>query len=134
MVRSPPAKPGDLKSLKSIAGWGRSPEEAWQPTQDSCLENLMDRGAWRATAHGAAESDTPERLSTHSVCLVLRWTLDMAGLVLTKSQHEIQSVAGEPGHLGSNPISAASWLCDTGQALKNSLKSPGQQGDQTSQP
>ena len=25
--------------------------KAWQPIQYSCLENLMDRGAWRATVH-----------------------------------------------------------------------------------
>ena len=27
------------------------------PLQYSCLENPMDRGAWRATIHGVAESD-----------------------------------------------------------------------------
>ena len=26
----------------------------WQPTQYSCLENPMDRGAWQAIAHGIA--------------------------------------------------------------------------------
>ena len=35
-----------------IAGSGRSPGEGkGNPLQYSCLENPMDRGAWRATVH-----------------------------------------------------------------------------------
>ena len=30
----------------------------WQPTPYSCLENPMDRGAWWATVHGVAKSQT----------------------------------------------------------------------------
>ena len=43
----------------SIPGWGRSPGEGnGNPLQYSCLENPMDRAAWRATVHEVSESQT----------------------------------------------------------------------------
>ena len=43
----------------SIPGSGRSPGEGNDnPLQYSCLENPMDRGAWRATVHGVENSQT----------------------------------------------------------------------------
>ena len=43
----------------SIPGLERSPgEENGNPLQYSCLENPMDRGAWWATVHGVAKSQT----------------------------------------------------------------------------
>ena len=50
-----------------IPGLGRSPGEGnSNPLQYSCLENSMDRGAWWATEHGLAKSQT--RLSNlHSL-------------------------------------------------------------------
>ena len=45
--------------LGSIPGSGRFPGEGnGNPLQYSCLENPMDRGAWRATVHGVAKSRT----------------------------------------------------------------------------
>ena len=45
--------------LGSIPGSGRSPGEGnGNPLQYSCLENPMDRGAWRAIVHGVAKSRT----------------------------------------------------------------------------
>ena len=43
----------------SIPGLGRSPGEGnGNPFQYSCLENPMDGGAWWATVHGVAKSQT----------------------------------------------------------------------------
>ena len=43
--------------LGSIPGSGRSPgKRNGYLLQYSCLENLMDRGAWQATVHGVAKS------------------------------------------------------------------------------
>ena len=42
-----------------IPGLGRcSGEGNGNPLQYSCLENPMDRGAWQATVHGVAKSQT----------------------------------------------------------------------------
>ena len=45
--------------LGSTPGSGRSPEEGnGNPLQYSSLGNPMNRGAWRATVHGAANIQT----------------------------------------------------------------------------
>ena len=49
-IKNLPANAGDAGSIPE---WGRSPGEGkGNPLQSSCLENPMDRGAWRATGHG----------------------------------------------------------------------------------
>ena len=60
VVRNPPANAGDVRDTGSIPGLGRSPGGGnGDPLQYSCLENLMDRGAWWAIVHGGyKESDT----------------------------------------------------------------------------
>ena len=56
MVKNLPANEGDMVL---IPGSGRYPgEENGTPLQSSCLENSMDSGAWRATAHGVPKSRT----------------------------------------------------------------------------
>ena len=49
MVKNLPVKAGDAGDSGLIPGSGRSAEEEnGYPLQYSCLENSMDRGAWRA--------------------------------------------------------------------------------------
>ena len=54
--------------LDSIPGLGRSPGEGnGHPLQYSCLENPMNRGAWRATVHGVTKGRTGLSHFTHKV-------------------------------------------------------------------
>ena len=52
VVKNLPTYVGDKRDEGSIPGLGRSPGgEHGNLLQYSCLENPMDRGAWRATIH-----------------------------------------------------------------------------------
>ena len=59
VVKNLPANAGDVRDAGSISGSGRSPGGGHgNPFQSSCLENLMDRGAWRAVVLRVAKSQT----------------------------------------------------------------------------
>ena len=59
VVKNPPANAGEKRATGSIPGSGRSPGgEHGNLPHYSCLENPMDRGAWRATVHEVAKSQT----------------------------------------------------------------------------
>ena len=61
MEKNPSASKGDVRDAGWIAVLGRSPGAGHgNPLQYLCLENTMDRGAWRATVQRDAESDTTE--------------------------------------------------------------------------
>ena len=66
MVKNLPANAGDAGL---IPGSGISSREGnGNPLQYSCLENPMDRGAWRATVDRVTKSPTQlKRYSTHSI-------------------------------------------------------------------
>ena len=77
VVKNPPANAEDAKETWV---WSQDAKEtwvekipwrrAWHPLQYSCLENPMDRGAWRAAVQGVAKSET--WLSTLSICCSLK--------------------------------------------------------------
>ena len=57
-VNNPPAMQ-ETQETGSILGLERSPGEGnGNPFQYSCLVNARDRGAWQATIHGVAKSQT----------------------------------------------------------------------------
>ena len=62
MVKNPYANAGDVRDTRDVGstpGLGRFPGEGHgNPLQYSCLENPMDRGAWRVTAHGVRTEAT----------------------------------------------------------------------------
>jgi len=59
VVKNLPENARDIRDMDSIPGLGRSPGGGnGNPLQYSCLENPMDRGAWKATVHRVTKSQT----------------------------------------------------------------------------
>ena len=57
VVKNLPASAGGVRDEGSIPGLGRSPGGGHgNPLQYSCLEDPMDRGAWRSTVHWVAKN------------------------------------------------------------------------------
>ena len=59
LVKNLATNAGDARDASSIPELGRSPGEGHgNPLQYSCLENPMDKGAWKAMFHRFAKSWT----------------------------------------------------------------------------
>ena len=59
VVKKPPANAGDVRDAGSIPVLGRSSGGGnGNPRQYFCLENSMDKGAWRPTVHRVTKSLT----------------------------------------------------------------------------
>ena len=58
MVKNPPANVGNARDMGLIPALGRSPGVGnGNPLQYSCLENSMDREAWRTTVCGSTKTE-----------------------------------------------------------------------------
>ena len=59
MIENTPVNAGTVGDEDSVPGWERSPGGGnGNPLQYSCQDNPMDKGAWRATVHGVAKTQT----------------------------------------------------------------------------
>ena len=95
------AQVGDFRAEGLVLGLGRSPGGGHgNPLQDSCLENTMDRGAWRAAVHEVTVSQkqlkwvstrTRNWLETHSQPQIY-WIRSIIGgpqkIIFTSSPHD----------------------------------------------
>ena len=93
VVRNPTTNAGDIKDEGSIPRLGRYPGgRHGNPLQYSCLENPTDRGAWWATVHMVAESDTTEATShththIHIMAILTGVVLICISLVISGFEH-----------------------------------------------
>ena len=95
LVKNPPANAGDIGDTGSISGLGRSPGGGnGNPLQYPCLENPMDRGAWRATVYGVAKRWT--RLSIWATHTYFFWAslMSQTGKNLPAIQADQSSIPG----------------------------------------
>ena len=58
VVKNPPANAGDIRDADSVPGLGRYPGGGRATHSSILAENPMDRGAWLATVHRVAQSQT----------------------------------------------------------------------------
>ena len=106
VIKNPPPNAGGEKDMGLTPGSGRSPGRGnGNQLQYSCLENPMDRGAWQATVHGVARSQTrPKRLSTHIHILGFLGGSD--GKEFACKARDLDSIPGlgrSPGEVNGNP-------------------------------
>ena len=83
LVKNLPANAEDARDVVSIPWLGPSlGVQNGNPLQYSCLENSMDRGAWQASVHGVAKSQTWLSMQTTSLEIV---SVTLTSLLVSQS-------------------------------------------------
>ena len=93
----------------SIPGPRRSPGEGnGNPIQYSWLENPVDGGAWQATVHGVAKSQTRLSDFTFSIC----WSAALQSTISPLHTNEIssKSMFGSPTKLARYPTNTIGYI------------------------
>ena len=110
VIKNPLVKEGDVRYTGSIPELGRSSREGnGNPLQYSCLENPLNRGAWRAIVHGVAKSQTQvkghsthahgqESLRKSGVALRVNKKVQTAGLWCNLINNRMISVSFQANH------------------------------------
>ena len=114
-VKNPPTSAGDVSDMGSIPGSGRSSGGGYSnPLQYSCLENLMDRGAWWATIHRVTQSQTQLKwLSTAQQTTFCSFSLHCGEKAMTTHSSTLAwriPWTEEPGRLQSMGSQSLTWL------------------------
>ena len=118
VVKNPPVNAGDTKDIGIIPESERCPGGGnGNPLQYSCLENAMDREAWRATVHGW------QRVRHDYACvhwaynkLVIKGSIHSWMRVLVTSSSKQPGPAGRWRESRMNARGKRCWTSDAGSA------------------
>ena len=79
VLKNTPVNAEAVRDVCSLPGSGRSPGEGnGNPLLYSCLENLIDRGAWQATVHSVTKSGH-DWATKHTHIFLKNWNLSLLG-------------------------------------------------------
>ena len=118
--------------MDSILGSGRFPGGGYgKPLQYFCLENPMDRGAWRGVVHSITKNQTRLKpLTVQTPALIYSTCLVPVGRFAANRLPRAESATG-PGFCSKMaPPSAAPAVCVQGNFIENALVICGLEGSQ----
>ena len=113
VVKNLPSNAEDIRDVGSIPGSGTSPGgEHGNPLQYSCIENPMDRGAWRAMVQRVAKSQTQlKQLKTHAHTHTYTYTHTRVSYTHMYCTHIMDSTDSLPFEPPGKPATCICTIC-----------------------